>query len=568
MNNSTRTSSSTTSTTWRRNNKKRLQRQGEKNEVKSVLFIPHTRDSGLASIIRERENKLFEVTGDKVKVVEKAGQKLEHILAGKDPWRGKDCRRPNCLLCSTKVRTGKELNKDCSKRNITYEIKCLTCETKMLEEIELEAGDDNEKRKELEKNLQVPKYIGESSRSAYERGFEHLDMLARLSSKSMMLKHILAVHENKDMSEIEWGMSITSYKRSAFDRQIDEAVRIDREFRNNKNILNSKSEWANSALPRLVARNGSIEEEMKKIESELNAEKKKEEEFETKVRNLRKMRNKARLQKESHPPSKRQKINEESYTSIRQTWGPPPPTAQKKNSLDTIEEDNVRKKIKLDEKTEPLSTDPTLGVATSPTVEDSYIKSTTDGVILTNNRRVEDRVILGLTMKDHEIEEEIDWEQHLSDYRLRLEKETLEREERIEKKTIKEKSWLLFRECKQYLENNEKDWEKKRIERELENKKIERLAKARYQQDQLRLKVREKQLRKEIDVRITQLPLKEKKRLETEENKKNMLELAEARKNLWKLRNKEKKYERRPKKLEELEKIDKKDNKKNENHRK
>ena len=51
---------------------------------------------------------------------------------------------------------------------------------------------------------------------------------------------------------------------------------------------------------------------MRKKESELSEEKKKEEEFETKVRNFRKIRNKARLQKESHPPSKRQKINKES----------------------------------------------------------------------------------------------------------------------------------------------------------------------------------------------------------------------------------------------------------------
>ena len=80
------------------------------------------------------------------------------------------------------------------QRNITYEIKCITCKKKELEKIETEVGDDITKRKELEKNMKVPRYIGESSRSAYERGWEHLDKLASLSSKSMMLKHILAEH--------------------------------------------------------------------------------------------------------------------------------------------------------------------------------------------------------------------------------------------------------------------------------------------------------------------------------------------------------------------------------------
>ena len=102
--------------------------------------------------------------------------------------------------------------------------------------------------------LQVPTYVGETSRSAYERGFEHLDNLATLSSKSVMLKHMLSKHEGTDMSEIKWGMFITSYKRTAFERQLEEAVSIEKLSQTNINILNSKSEWNNSAFPRLMTR--------------------------------------------------------------------------------------------------------------------------------------------------------------------------------------------------------------------------------------------------------------------------------------------------------------------------
>ena len=221
-----------TSTTrcWKRG-KRRLQRI-ENKEIKSVIFVPHTRKSGLATELREQEQKLQEVTGERIKIVEKAGRKLENILAGRDPWKGKDCGRENCFLCNTKILTGKDLNRDCTKRNILYEIRCLSCEKQEREKL---TDGDKEKEKDLLKNMEIPKYIGESSRSAYERGYEHLDKLATLSSQSHMLKHQLDKHEHLDMKSVQWGMFILDFKRSAFERQISEAVTIHREARN-KNI--------------------------------------------------------------------------------------------------------------------------------------------------------------------------------------------------------------------------------------------------------------------------------------------------------------------------------------------
>merc|ERR1712208_18216 len=87
----------------------------KKNKIKSVIFIPHTRNSELANVLRENEEDLADITGNKIKIVEKAGNKLENILAGKDPWKGMDCKRKNCFICSTKALTGKDMNKDCTK---------------------------------------------------------------------------------------------------------------------------------------------------------------------------------------------------------------------------------------------------------------------------------------------------------------------------------------------------------------------------------------------------------------------------------------------------------------------
>ena len=167
---------------WRRSTK-RLKRLGEKKQVKSIIFIPHTRDSKLAMLLRDRKGKLEETSGDRVKIIEKAGRKIEEIFTNKDPWKSKDCLRPNCFICMTKKLTGKDLNKDCTKRNINYVIKCLTCEADEKKKIEKESGDDIEMKRKLEERMQVPIYVGETSRSGYERGFEHLDNMAKLSSR-------------------------------------------------------------------------------------------------------------------------------------------------------------------------------------------------------------------------------------------------------------------------------------------------------------------------------------------------------------------------------------------------
>ena len=231
-NHSSSSRASTTSRRWRssrRSKKPTTSGNGDQPKIRSVIFIPHTPNSELAKELRNKENEMYKITGDKMKIVEKSGNKLEDILTKKDPWRGADCGRANCFLCNTKLITEKDKNKDCTKRNIVYEIRCLTCETNEKERIAEICGDDEKKKEEMESNMKVPKYVGETGRSAYERGYEHLDQLASLNKKSHMLRHMLDQHSESDFSEVRWGMFILRYKRTAFDRQIDEAVAIDRE---------------------------------------------------------------------------------------------------------------------------------------------------------------------------------------------------------------------------------------------------------------------------------------------------------------------------------------------------
>ena len=330
------------------NHHKKIQKT-QKNEIKSIIFVPHTNNSELAQELRKKEETIANITGDKVKIVEKAGKKLENLLAGKDPWKGKDCGRPNCFLCSTKSLTGKETNKDCTKKNVVYEIVCLSCEQREKDRIENLELEDHEKA-ELVRNVKKYKYIGETSRSMYDRGYEHLDKLATLNSDSHMLKHMVTEHEGEDFHNVKWGMFVRKFVRSSFERQIEEAVSIERE-KHTCHILNSRSEYYQSCLPRLETRIND-----KEWEAIMKTEKENDEKVESKIRELRKKKNKARLTTETNKIAKRQKTSENSYISIRSTWGAPTISAPQKNSLEqeTNNNNNIKRR-KTQEQTERLT---------------------------------------------------------------------------------------------------------------------------------------------------------------------------------------------------------------------
>ena len=89
----------------KKTDKERQEIKKGEDKAKAVLFIPFTNNSLLAKNLREAEEKLFSLTGYRLKVVERAGLKLEDLLRQSDPWQGTDCLRESCLLCHTKEKT-------------------------------------------------------------------------------------------------------------------------------------------------------------------------------------------------------------------------------------------------------------------------------------------------------------------------------------------------------------------------------------------------------------------------------------------------------------------------------
>ena len=101
--------------------------QGDSSlDIRGVIFFDHTPDTMLAKKIRMEEVKIAKVTSYRVKVVKKAGDRLDRLLIGGDSHRGNECMRESCRRCWSKQFTKKK-GQPCSKGNLTYKPYCLQC---------------------------------------------------------------------------------------------------------------------------------------------------------------------------------------------------------------------------------------------------------------------------------------------------------------------------------------------------------------------------------------------------------------------------------------------------------
>ena len=107
---------------------------------------------------------------------------LSMLLPSTNPWGTQFCMRLDCVTCHQ----GDERLLDCRKQNILYESECTLCK------------EDNKAGKEKARgSLKVGKgiYVGESSRSIYERAKEHQADRNKNSEESHQIKHWLTSHE-------------------------------------------------------------------------------------------------------------------------------------------------------------------------------------------------------------------------------------------------------------------------------------------------------------------------------------------------------------------------------------
>ena len=196
--------------------------------TESVLFVCQTRHGQLAKRLQQVEDNIAQVTGNRVKVVERSGTTIRQLLVKSNPWAGGHCGR-DCMVCE--FGDGKQ---NCFEKNIVYEITCLECE----------------------KQNKTTLYVGETSRSMHCRfSREHWRDYQNGVASSPLTKHSALSHLGS--KSVQFRMKVYKKYFTALQRMIGEAVHISRKSScEGIELLNSKSEYSRTKLPRLIVDQG------------------------------------------------------------------------------------------------------------------------------------------------------------------------------------------------------------------------------------------------------------------------------------------------------------------------
>ena len=210
-------------------------RRGPPPPIRSVCFIDNSANGVLIKRMQEGEQDIGETTNIRVRMTEAAGTPLSVLLTSNNPWGVKDCERKDCVTCDQ----SDEVTIDCKKRNILYESICTLCNP----------VDEKRGRKNEISFLKAGKgiYVGESSRSLYERTREHMSDREGWKEESHQVKHWLTDHSELQQPP-RFRFKLVRSFTDPMSRQLAEAVRI--ELRGSS-ILNSKSEYNRCRVPRL-----------------------------------------------------------------------------------------------------------------------------------------------------------------------------------------------------------------------------------------------------------------------------------------------------------------------------
>ena len=150
------------------------------------------------------------------------------LLGKKDSWAPSNCGRVDCFLCtSTNKKSGTPAS--CMVESVCYLISCDNCQS---------AG-------------VTAHYCGESARTGYIRGREHLKGHNKKSEDNALAKHD-SVHHGGIKSS--YSMKILRKHEKTLSRQIHEATVIDNSLANI--VMNSKSEILGQKVPRVTVEMG------------------------------------------------------------------------------------------------------------------------------------------------------------------------------------------------------------------------------------------------------------------------------------------------------------------------
>ena len=183
----------------------------------TVFFVQATPGGELAKLWREEIKRLGGPV--KIRVEEKGGKSIKSVFQNSNPNKTKGCERENCLVCIN----GKGEGGHCRKSNIGYTVNCDTCRGVTVQ------------------------YVGETSKSGYQRGLGHLARYHGRNEDSPLWKHAISHHGGR--LDVRYSMNVVRTFKEPLTRQVNEAVRMTRCEADV--CLNSKSEWHSPVIVRL-----------------------------------------------------------------------------------------------------------------------------------------------------------------------------------------------------------------------------------------------------------------------------------------------------------------------------
>ena len=187
---------------------KQDQKKSKQQQPSTVLFVEFSRGATLQARMRGVVDRLAPMVGFTMRVTERGGTPLGSLLSNKNVRARQECGRLECRVC---LQTG-EKREDCVRRNILYESECVKCGS------EIKDGDVIMERSGTNASL----YVGETSRSLFERTSEHWQAADSLKEESHMVQHIEESHKGEGKPDFKF--KIVKTFKTALDRQIAEAV--------------------------------------------------------------------------------------------------------------------------------------------------------------------------------------------------------------------------------------------------------------------------------------------------------------------------------------------------------
>ena len=176
------------------------------------------------------------------------------MMFSTDLAAGEACGREDCQPCGSRA----ENRPNCRSQSILYESSCVECNP----------ADTTIRKEDSRRGI----YLGESSRSLYERAKEHFKDAEDFDQGSHMVKHWMNDHPEKDNCP-EFSFRIKAKFKDCLSRQVAEAMSI---LYSKDKLLNSKNEYMANCLTRICVEENTYERKRKERESEMEEEKERE----------------------------------------------------------------------------------------------------------------------------------------------------------------------------------------------------------------------------------------------------------------------------------------------------